>query len=127
MSYIESGNWNDLPFQELRVGVERAMIGIGAEDVSVQVARIENGNEVRPHTHEEYDQLAIILEGECDYYVDGKPYHLKAGSWVTVPKNVEHYIHVFESPVPVVNMDIFTPVRTEYDEIYTKYKEENQK
>lgn len=127
MSRIESGNWNELPFQELRKGIGRVMVGTGADDVSIQIARVENGNEKRPHTHEEYDQVAIILEGECDYYVDGIPYRLTPGSWVTVPKNVEHYIDVHDSSAPVINMDIFTPVRTEYDDEYTHFKDQNIK
>ncbi len=40
---------------------------------------------VLPHPHA---QLAIVLQGQCDYYVDGKPYRMKEGSWVFVPADV---------------------------------------
>lgn len=126
MSRIESGNWNDLPYQELRKGVERIIIGTGSDDATVQVGKIENGNEVKPHVHEDHDQIAIILEGECDYYAGGVAHRMKPGSWVTVPKGVEHYIHVYYSPVPVINLDIFAPLRGEYDEQYTQFLEENK-
>ena len=34
---------------------------------------------------------------------------MRPGSWVVVPPNKEHYIHVFNSVEPVINLDIFTP------------------
>lgn len=126
MSTIESGNWNELPYQELREGVGRIIFGTGADDVTFQLGKIDNGNEVKPHVHEEFDQIAIILEGECDYYVDGKAHRMTPGSWVTVPKGNEHYIHVYDSSKPVINLDVFTPLRKEYDDAYTEFLEENK-
>lgn len=121
MSYIESGNWNELPYQELRPGVERVMIGTGADDVSIQIGRIYSGNEKNPHTHDEFDQIVIILEGVCDFYVGDEVYHMTSGSWVTVPKGTKHYADVQESPVPVINLDIFTPARNEAVKSYQQF------
>ena len=90
-------------------------------------ALVKNGNEVNPHSHPENEQVALLLEGECDYYVDGVPYRLTPGSWVTVPKGVEHYIHVYDSPVPCMQMDIFYPIRPEYIKSFSKFVEENTK
>jgi len=124
MSRIESGNWNESLWESLRPGIERVVFATGIESMSCTIGRVENGHEVRPHSHPN-DQVALVVQGECDYYVDGKPYRLTAGSWVTVPAGVEHYIHVYDSPVPCLQMDIFYPARPEYTEGYAKFVKEN--
>lgn len=124
MSKIESGNWNQSLWEPLRPGIERVVFGIGADLTSCSIAKVDNGHEVRPHSHPN-EQVALVLEGECDYYVDGKPYRLTPGSWVTVPAGVEHYIHVYDSPVPCLQMDIFAPSRPEYAETYQKFVQEH--
>ena len=72
-------------------------------------------------SHAPHAQLAIVLQGQCDYYVDGKPYRMKEGSWVFVPADVEHYIHVYDSDVPVMNLDVFFPERMEYVDAYDEF------
>ena len=125
MSSIASGNWNESKWETVREGITRVVFGMEADSVSCTIACVENGNEKKPHTHPN-EQVAIVLEGECDYYVDGVPYRLKPGGWVTVPPNVEHYIHVYDSPCPCMQLDVFTPHRPEYTEGYKKFLAENQ-
>ncbi|MDF2503399.1 MAG: cupin [Clostridiaceae bacterium] len=125
MTTVASGNWNELPWEEVREGITRVVFAMEADSVCCSINKVENGNEVKPHKHPN-EQVALVLEGQCDYYVDGVPYRLTSGSWVTVPSNVEHYIHVYDSPVPCMNMDIFTPDRPEYTESYTKFLKENK-
>jgi quercetin dioxygenase-like cupin family protein len=123
---VESGNWNESPWQEVRAGISRVVFGMGvADNISCTVSKVDNGNEVKPHTHPN-DQIALVVEGQCDYYVDGVVYRLTPGSWVTVPGNVEHYIHVYDSPVPCMQMDIFYPARPEYTESYSKFLAEQE-
>lgn len=124
MSKIESGNWNESLWEPLRSGIERVVLATGADSMSCTIGRVQNGHEVRPHSHPN-EQIALVVEGECDYYVDGKPYRLTAGSWVTVPAGVEHYIHVYDSPVPCLQMDIFTPARPEYTAAYQTFVREH--
>ena len=125
MGKIVSGNWNDAKRETIRPGVERVVFAMEAESMCSTIGWIQNDNEKRPHTHPN-EQVAMVLEGECDYYVDGVPYHLTAGGWVTVPPEVEHYIHVHDSKVPCLQMDFFTPDRPEYTEAYTKFLKENK-
>jgi quercetin dioxygenase-like cupin family protein len=120
MTTVASGNWNTSPWEPVREGITRVVFAMEADSVCCTIGRVENGNEVKPHRHPN-EQVALVLEGECDYYVDGVPYRLTPGSWVTVPSNVEHYIHVYDSPVPCMQMDIFTPDRPEYTEAYSKF------
>ncbi|WMJ76952.1 MULTISPECIES: cupin domain-containing protein [unclassified Sedimentibacter] len=120
MARIESGNWNKLPWQEVREGISRVVFGTGVDNISCTINKVDNGNEVRPHSHPN-EQIALVVKGECDYYVDGKAYRLTPGSWVSVPANIEHYIHVYDSPVPCMQMDIFFPVRPEYTVSYSNF------
>lgn len=126
-SEVMSGNWYDSPWQPVRDGITRVVFAGGlTKDATLAVAACENGNAVRPHTHP-YAQLAIVVKGTCDYYVDGVPYKMKPGSWVYVPENVEHYIHVYDSEEPVINLDVFFPKRDEYVESYDEFVENSGK
>ncbi|GAA0720288.1 cupin domain-containing protein [Clostridium malenominatum] len=116
----EYGNWNESKWQPVREGIDRVVLGLTAETMSCTVAECKSGNEVKPHSHPN-EQIAIILQGTCDYYVDGTPYAMKPGSWIVVPANVEHYIHVYDSKEPVLNLDIFAPNRPEYTESFKKF------
>ena len=117
------GNWFESAQQPVREGITRVVFA-GRETeklgATLAVATWENGNAVRPHTHP-YAQLAIVVKGQCDYYVDGTPYRMTPGSWVFVPKDVEHYIHVYDSDEPVVNLDVFFPERTAYVDEYEEF------
>ena len=65
--------------------------------------------------------MALVVAGECDYYVDGKCYHLTPGGFVTVPANVEHYIDVHDTDIPCFQMDIFGTPRPEFKEKYMEF------
>ena len=118
MEKVIAGNWNELEYEEFRKGMMRKVFtGDGA---TIMVSEFQNGHQVNPHTHP-HEQIAMILEGECDYYVNGVKNHLTPGGYVVVPPKVEHYIHVHESGVPVINLDVFTPRRGEYVEAYEAF------
>jgi quercetin dioxygenase-like cupin family protein len=125
-SGIDFGNWNETDWELIRPGITRVVFGMSAKSLSCTIGEVKEGHETKPHTHPN-EQVAIIIQGTCDYYVDGKPVRCKPGSWVVVPPNVEHYIHVFNSEEPVLNIDFFTPNRPEYTEVYTKFLNELKK
>ena len=125
MMNVANGNWNEAKWELIRAGVERVVFAMEADSMCCTIGRVHNGHETRPHSHPNL-QVALVVEGECDYYVDGVPYRLKPGGWLIVPPNVEHYIHVYDSPVPCLQMDVFTPDRPEYTEAYTKFLNEHK-
>lgn len=88
-----------------------------AEGATVQIGEFCNGHQKKPHKHG-YEQIAMILQGVCDFVVDDVPYRMTAGSYLVIPPQSTHYIHVYDSPVPVMNMDIFIPKRDEYIDMY---------
>jgi mannose-6-phosphate isomerase-like protein (cupin superfamily) len=103
-------NWNDLPREQVRPGVERcAFRGQGAITV---FNWIQPGNEVRPHKHT-FEQLVYILQGTARYHVGDVVHECPPGSMLTVPAGVTHFIEVVGSHV-CLNMDVFAPVREDY-------------
>ena len=70
---------------------------------------MEPGAELRPHEHD-FEQVVMILEGECTYHVGGVPHACRRGSVIRVPPHTEHYIEVTGTET-VLNLDIFAPVR----------------
>lgn len=115
-----SGNWNDNPFRPARPGVNTATFGMGAEKLMCTINEIHMGHEMWPHTHPN-EQIAIVLQGVCDYYVDGMPHRMTRGSWVVVPPEAEHYINVVDGSEPVLNMDIFSPPRQSSIDSYEEF------
>ena len=99
--------WNDLPREFVRRGIERS--GIGGENVLCQFGWIEPGAELRPHSHS-FEQVVMILEGDCIYHVGGVPHKCRRGSVIRVPPDTEHYIEA-TGEESVLNLDIFAPVR----------------
>ena len=120
MSEIMFGNWNEMPFRPLRQGRKQVTLAMGADDCTVTLGIVQEGHEKRPHSHPE-EQVALVVAGECDYYVDGKCYHLTPGGFVTVPANVEHYIDVHDTDIPCFQMDIFGTPRPEFKEKYMEF------
>ncbi len=126
MSEIMSGNWNQMPFRPIREGIKQVTLAMGADDVTITIGIVESGHEKRPHSHPE-EQVAMVIQGECDYYVDGVPYHLTPGGFVVVPGGVEHYVDVHDTDIPCFQMDIFGTPRPEFKEKYTEFLESLKK
>lgn len=89
--------------QPQRRGMKQVTLAMGADDCTVTLGIVEAGHERRPHSHPE-EQIALCIQGECDYWVDGKPCHLTPGGFVTVPReclirtiyfkaDMAHYTH----------------------------------
>ncbi len=121
---IVEGNFFEMPWMEVLEsdGVTHRCrkVMFQGERALVQIGEFCNGHKLKPHTHE-YEQIAIIWQGVCDFFIDGVPHHMTAGSWIVIPSGAEHYIQVKDSPVPVMNMDIFIPRREENYKAYEKF------
>ena len=123
MSKVECGNWNDIPFQENRPGVKRKVFAMESDSMMGSVNELHFGHSKWPHSHP-HEQISVILQGVCDFYVNDVPHRMTAGSWIFVPPNAEHYSICLDENVPVVNMDVFSPPRKEYVEAFKKFLEE---
>ena len=104
---LETLNWDVLPWERVRDGVERKVFaGTGA---SLSLARLSPGTEPKPHAHPN-EQIVYILDGDIDYHVGDTVTHLSTGGLLTIPANERHWF-VVTGDTPVLNLDIFTPAR----------------
>jgi quercetin dioxygenase-like cupin family protein len=102
-------NWDDLTVTQVRPGVRRRVYA--TDEMLVSYHELDVGMDLNPHTHEEFDQLVYIASGRANYYVDGTPHDMRAGSFLLVPRGKEHYIEPTEAPC--VNIDYFVPPRAD--------------
>jgi quercetin dioxygenase-like cupin family protein len=103
-------NWNDIPRESPRSGVSRH--AYASDQVMLVRNVIDVGLEVRPHAHDDFDQLVYILEGRCTFYVAGEEHEMGPGDLMLVPAGAQHHIDVIEGPC--VNLDVFVPPREDY-------------
>jgi len=64
-----------------------------------------------PHAHP-HEQVTYAAEGECLFFLDGVPTHLKPGDLVTIPGNVPHTVQPLTEHVRLV--DVFNPIREDF-------------
>lgn len=117
--YSRVVSFDDIPDEVARRGITRR--AYASEEVMIVWNTVEQGLEVRPHSHDDFDQLVFILEGEADYYVAGEPHAMKPRDLMLVPRGAEHYIEVTSGPC--INIDIFVPPRVDYAHL-TKWVEQ---
>lgn len=101
--------WDDIPEESLRPGVRRK--SYSTDSCMLVMNTLEPEMQLNPHVHDDFDQLVYIVEGRCNYYVDGEPHEMTAGSMMLVPAGSAHYIEPLDGPC--LNLDIFTPPRSD--------------
>ena len=107
---FHSINWEDMPWEAVRPGVERK--AFSGEGATVSLNRLQPGHEPRPHAHPN-EQIVYILQGQIDFHMEGQVIRLGPGGLLVIPPNVTHHGEVY-GDVAVMNLDIFTPKRSEY-------------
>ena len=63
----------------------------GGTNVTMTIGEGRYPHETKVHAHD-YEQTVFIYQGECEFYVDGVPYHMDEGCLMVVPPDVEHGI-----------------------------------
>lgn len=106
-------NWDDVPEDVIRPGVRRRVYA--TDDVMLCWHSLSVGMDTRPHSHEDFDQLALVLEGRANYFIEGVPHEMGPGSMLLVPKGAEHYIVPLTEPC--INLDVFAPPRADYADL----------
>jgi len=102
--------WDDIPGETARGGVHRR--GFGTENVLLVMHDLAPDMDLSPHSHE-FDQIAVIVQGEAIYHVGDRDNRVGPGSVLLIPAGVEHYIEPTSS-TPVKNLDVFAPCRPDY-------------
>jgi quercetin dioxygenase-like cupin family protein len=109
-SKVRMYNWNTLPREAVRKGVERT--GFRGENTVMVMNWAEPGMDLRPHSHE-FEQLAICIQGRMNYHVGDEVFEMTPGSMLRVPPNTVHYAEPLGDEV-VLNLDVFSPIRDDY-------------
>ena len=102
--------WDDIPGESARGGVHRR--GFGTDRVLLVMHDLDPDMAHSPHSHE-FDQIAVIVDGEAIYHVGDRDNRVGPGSVLLIPAGVEHYIEPTGSS-PVKNLDVFAPCREDY-------------
>lgn len=107
---IKMHDWNDLPRELVRKGVERC--GFRGDDSILVMNWISPGLDVRPHSHT-FEQLVICVQGQFNYHVGDEVFHMTPGCMLRVPPNTVHYVEALGDEV-ALNLDVFAPLRDDY-------------
>lgn len=109
-----AANWSEIPGEQVRRGVSRK--GFGTDDVILVMNHIDPEIDVKPHSHDDFDQIATIVKGEAIYHVGDVAHRVGPGSLLLIPAGVEHYIEPLGTE-PVENLDVFAPARADYSHL----------
>jgi quercetin dioxygenase-like cupin family protein len=109
-AYGKVVNFYGLEQESVRPGVVRS--GYATDDVMLVMNVLKKNMELRPHVHEDFDQLAMVTRGEANYYIDDVAHHMVEGSVLLVPAGRYHHIEPLSDEVH--NLDLFCPPRSDY-------------
>jgi quercetin dioxygenase-like cupin family protein len=104
--------FGDLPRESIAGGVlERTAVRTDGSLVTFNW--IQPGHpEVPAHEHP-YDQLSLVFSGTLELELAGTPHRVRAGELLYIPAGVPHTGRVIGDE-PVLNVDVFAPVRDDY-------------
>ncbi len=111
-------NWDELPRESVREGVER--VGFRSENVLMVWNWLRPGMKINPHSHP-FEQLALVIKGRVRYYVDDESFDMEPGSMLRVPPGAKHHAEPLGSEV-ALNLDVFSPIREDYKHL-VEYQE----
>jgi len=110
MDPVKSYNWNELPKDSPRPGIER--VGFRGDNALVVMNWLSPGLIPRPHSHP-FEQLVLILQGCVRFHIGDDVVDCGPGSMVRVPPDVMHWAEPVGDEV-CLNLDVFSPVRDDY-------------
>lgn len=103
-------NWNELPKEDVRRGVRRC--GFRGDDVLLVMNWLQPGMDVKPHSHP-FEQVVYIVAGRARFHVGDQVMEAGPGSVMRIPPDVMHYAEPIGDE-PVMNLDVFSPIREDY-------------
>lgn len=104
-------HYADVPVVELGPGVTAHIVS--AETMTVSFATLAPSICAAVH-HHEHEQIMVVVDGECDFILEGKLYPMKSGDVIIVPSNAEHGAYSSEKGCQLI--DIFSPPRQDFVE-----------
>ncbi len=99
MEYIETLHSKILTFKDLVQYQNGSIVSKTIMDDKagrITLFAFDLGQKLSPHTTP-YDALIQIVEGEGEVVIDSKPFHLKEGESIIMPKNIMHSVNATQS------------------------------
>lgn len=106
----------DLPTLEIIPGCH-TRIPYG-KHLMLSYLEMDEGAEVPMHSHP-HEQAGILLKGRLELTIGDETREVQPGSLFLIPPNVPHRARSVGGPAVV--LDVFSPVREDYAEMYNKY------
>lgn len=106
-------NWNTLPRETVRKGVER--VGFRGESTLLVMNFVQPRLDVRPHSHT-FEQIVVCVRGRMNYHVGDEVFEMEAGSMLRVPAGVIHFAEVVGDG-EALNLDVFSAIRSDYEHL----------
>jgi len=103
--------WDAIPSEDVRPGVRRR--GFGTDDVMLVMNDIEPEMQAAPHSHDGFDQIALILSGRAVYHIGEHAHEVGPGAVMLIPAGQEHWIEP-DGEEPIENLDVFAPARPDF-------------
>ena len=103
-------NWNELPREFVREGIERC--GFRGENVIGVMNWIAPDIVINPHRHD-FEQLVFCIQGRFHYHVGAEVHLMTPGSMLRVPAHTLHHIEPLGDEV-ALNLDVFSQLRPDY-------------
>lgn len=103
-------NWEKLEKTKVREGVLRSVVS-GAK-VMMVMNEIQPGTGPNPHSHS-HEQMLYIIKGRAEVGVGDQKWIFGPGDVMVIPPDVPHVLKVLGDE-PVLNLDVFSPIREEY-------------
>ena len=97
--------------KKLNVIGDRMTIKLSGEDTSGQFTFFEQENDpgtgIPPHVHANEDEVFKVVEGQVEFWLDGKTRVLEAGDVIYAPKGVPHTWKVVGNQKAKVDVSVF--------------------
>ncbi len=104
-------HYADVPVVELRPGIKVHIVS--AERMTVTFGTLAPGVCAPAHHHEQ-EQIMLVVDGGCDFMLDGKLYPMKKGDVIVVPSNMEHGAYSSDKGCRII--EVFSPPRQDFVE-----------
>ena len=101
-------NLNDLEAKEMVPGMKARFVHSDKMTLAFWDISAESALPEHSHPHE---QMMYVMEGECDFIVDGETRRVGPGSVVVIPP---HAVHSSKPLKACRVLDVFHPVREDY-------------
>lgn len=100
--------WSSLELEDLNPLLQRHFV-VG-QNIMLARVLLKKGCIVPEHSHHN-EQVTHVLEGALKFWIDGKVLVVNAGEVLTIPPHMPHKAEALED---TVDMDVFSPPRTDW-------------